>query len=60
VPVATEATDFTVRGENIPLDVPLEEFNRETVAALREAKRLAHDPAVRRYSVEEALRELKR
>ncbi|MBQ9565309.1 MAG: hypothetical protein IJU98_06950 [Synergistaceae bacterium] len=42
-------------------DVPLRDFNQETVSALQEAERLAHDPDTRRYSdVEDALRELKR
>ena len=41
----------------VDVDVP----NEETLAALREAERLARDPNVRRYpDVEEALRELKR
>lgn len=44
-----------------PFDVRMERPNRETVLAMREAERLAHDPAARRYSdVEEALAELKR
>lgn len=35
--------------------------DKETVAAMLEAERIAHDPNVKRYSdVEEALRELKR
>ena len=61
MPVTAEATDFTLSVENIPLDVSVEGFNHETVTALLEARRLAHDPNVRRYSdVEEALRELKK
>lgn len=35
--------------------------NKETIAAMLEAERIAHDPGVKHYSdVEEALRELKR
>ncbi|MCI8645536.1 MAG: hypothetical protein HFE76_01800 [Firmicutes bacterium] len=35
--------------------------NRETIAAMLEAERIAHDPNVKHYSdVEEALRELKK
>jgi len=60
MPVTAETTDFSVSVENIPIDGHLGGFNRETVAALLEARRLSHDPDVRRYSVEEALRELKR
>lgn len=61
MPVTAEATDFTLSVENIPLDASVEGFNHETVTALLEAQRLAHDPNVRRYSdVEEALRELKK
>ena len=61
MPVTAEATDFTLSVENIPFDVSLDGFNHETVTALLEAQRLAHDPNARRYSdVEEALRELKK
>ena len=39
----------------------LEQPNKETIEAMREAERLAHDPNIKRYSdIEEALRELKR
>lgn len=42
-------------------EVRLEQPNKETIAAILEAGRIAHDPEVKRYSdVEEALRELKR
>ena len=44
-----------------PFEVRLEQPNKETVAAMLEAERIAHDPSVKHYSdVEEALRELKR
>lgn len=40
--------------------VKLEQPNKETVAAMLEAERIARDPNMKRYSdVEEALRELK-
>ena len=42
-------------------EVRLEQPNKETIAAMLEAERIAHDPTVKHYSdVEEALRELKR
>lgn len=40
--------------------VRVEQPNEETIAAMWEAKRLSHDPSVKRYSsIEDALRELK-
>ncbi len=51
----------SIRAGGFPFDVRLEQPNRETVAAMLEAERIAHDPNVKRYSdVEEALRDLKR
>lgn len=51
----------SLRVGGFPFDVRLDQPNRETVAAMLEAERIAHDPSVKRYSdVEEALRELKR
>lgn len=51
----------SLRVGGFPFDVRLDQPNRETVAAMLEAERIAHDPGVKRYSdVEEALRELKR
>ena len=51
----------SLRVGGFPFDVKLEQPNRETIAAMLEAERIAHDPDVKRYSdVEEALRELKR
>lgn len=50
----------SLRVGGMPFDVKLEQPNRETIAAMLEAERIAHDPNVKRYSdVEEALRELK-
>ena len=50
----------SLRVGGFPFDVKLEQPNRETVAAMLEAERIAHDPNVKHYSdVEEALRELK-
>lgn len=52
-------TNFSVGG--FPFEVRLEQPNKETIAAMLEAERIAHDPTVKHYSdVEEALRELKR
>ena len=51
----------SLRAGGFPFEVRLEQPNKETVAAMLEAERIAHDPRVKRYSdVEEALRELKR
>ena len=51
----------SLRVGGFPFDVKLEQPNRETIAAMREAERIVHDPDVKHYSdVEEALRELKR
>lgn len=51
----------SLRVGGFPFDVKLEQPNRETVAAMLEAERIAHDPNMKHYSdVEEALRELKR
>lgn len=51
----------SLRVGGFPFDVKLEQPNRETIAAMQEAERIAHDPDVKHYSdVEEALRELKR
>ncbi len=51
----------SLRVGGFPFDVKLEQPNRETITAMLEAERIAHDPNVKHYSdVEEALRELKR
>ena len=51
----------SLRVGGFPFDVRLEQPNKETIAAMLEAERIAHDPSVKRYSdVEEALRELKK
>lgn len=51
----------SLRVGGFPFDVKLDQPNKETIAAMREAERIAHDPNVKHYSdVEEALRELKR
>lgn len=43
-----------------PFDVRMEQPNKETIAAMLEAERIARDPAVKRYSdVEEAWKALK-
>ena len=49
----------SLRVGGFPFDVRLEQPNKETIAAMLEAERIAHDPSVKRYSdVEEALRAL--
>ena len=51
----------SLRGGGIPFAVKLEQPNKETIAAMLEAERIARDPSVKHYSdVEEALRELKK
>ena len=51
----------SLRAGGFPFEVRLDQPNKETIAAMLEAERIAHDPAVKHYSdVEEALRELKR
>jgi DNA-damage-inducible protein J len=50
----------SLRSGGFPFDVRLERPTKETVAAMREAERIAHDPSVKGYTdVEEALQELK-
>ena len=45
----------------LPFEVRLDGPNKETIAAMLEAEKIAHDPSVPHYSdVEEALRELKK
>lgn len=51
----------SLRVGGFPFDVKLEQPNRETITAMLESERIAHDPNVKHYSdAEEALRELKR
>lgn len=51
----------SLRVGGFPFEIKLEQPNKETIAAMLEAERIAHDPDVERYTdVEEALRELKR
>ena len=51
----------SLREGGIPFEIHTERPNKETVAAMLEAERIAKDPNVKHYSdVEEALRELKR
>lgn len=51
----------SLREGRIPFDISLNYPNAETIAAMLEAERIAHDPNVEHYTdVEEALRELKR
>ncbi len=51
----------SLREGGIPFEIHTARPNKETVAAMLEAERIAKDPNVKKYSdVEEALRELKR
>ena len=51
----------SLRVGGFPFEVRLEQPNKETIAAMLEAERIAHDPNVKHYSdVEDALRELKK
>ena len=51
----------SLRAGGFPFEVKLNQPNKEAIAAMLEAERIAHDPNVKRYSdVEEALRELKK
>ncbi len=51
----------SLRAGGFPFEVKLERPNKETIAAMLEAERIAHDPNIKRYSdVEKALQELKR
>ncbi|MGN8801135.1 type II toxin-antitoxin system RelB/DinJ family antitoxin [Candidatus Merdisoma sp. HCP28S3_D10] len=50
----------SLRAGGFPFDVRLDQPNKETMAAMLEAERIARDLPVKRYSdVEEALRALK-
>lgn len=51
----------SLRDGGIPFEIKMDQPNKETMAAMLEAERIAKDPKVKHYSdVEEALRELKR
>lgn len=51
----------SLRVGGFPFEVRVEQPNKETMAAMLEAEKIAKDPGVKHYSdVEEALRELKR
>lgn len=51
----------SLRAGGFPFDVRLDQPDKETLSAMLEAERLAHDSSVKHYSdVEEALQELKR
>ena len=50
----------SLRAGGFSFDVRLDKPNKETIAAMLEAERIAHDSNVKHYSdVEEAFRELK-
>ena len=63
MPLGTAINVFlkkAVRVGGFPFDVNLDTPNRETMEAMLEAEKIAKDPKVRSYSVEEALEELKK
>lgn len=49
----------SVRQGCIPFEITLDTPNAETVAALLEARQMMTDPDTKKYSVEDALEELK-
>ena len=50
----------SLRERRIPFEITLNEPNKETIAAMLEAERIAKDPSIRGYTdVDELLRELK-
>lgn len=49
----------SVREGCIPFNITINTPNSETVAAMLEAERILHDTSVKRYDVEDALKELK-
>ena len=51
----------SIREGGIPFEISINQPNKETIAAMLEAERIAKDSSIKHYSdVEEALRELKR
>lgn len=51
----------SLRVGGFPFEVKLDQPNKETMAAMLEAERIAKNPSVKHYTdVEDALRELKR
>ena len=48
-----------VRQGGIPFEITLDTPNAETVAALLEARQMTANPDTKKYSVEDALKELK-
>lgn len=50
----------SLKTDDFPFDIRLEQPNKETIAAILESEQIAHDPSVTRYSdVEEVLKALK-
>lgn len=47
-----------VRVGGFPFDVNIDSPNKETIEAMIEAERIARDPSVKAYSVEDAFKEL--
>lgn len=49
-----------VRVGGFPFEVTLDTPSRETIEAMLEAERIAKDPDIKAYNVDDALEELKR
>ena len=49
-----------VRVGGFPFDVSLDTPNKDTIEAMMEGEKLAKDPKVKAYDVEDALKELKK
>lgn len=63
MPLGTAINVFlkkAVRVGGFPFDVNLDTPNKETIEAMLEAERIAKDPTIKAYSVEDALEELKK
>lgn len=60
--MANSTTNISIRmdADLIPFDISLNQPNRETIAAMLEAERIAKDPAVKGYTdLDELFAELK-
>ena len=49
-----------MRVGGFPFDVSLDAPNRDTIEAMLEAERIAKDPEIKAYDVDDALEELKK
>ena len=53
------SVEFKVESEKWKVEITLDTSNADTVAALLEARQMMADPDTKKYSVEDALKELK-